>query len=108
MMFKAKHSFRCSAGLFEKVNFSLSDGFLDRLLNDKLDTSCVEEIVREAVDIEIEFLTDALPVALIGMNKDLMADYIKFCADRLVVSLGYDKVYKAANPFDWMELLSLQ
>lgn len=78
------------------------------MLNNKLDASCIEEITREAVDIEIEFLTDALPVALIGMNKDLMADYIRFCADRLLVSLGHDKIYKAANPFDWMELLSLQ
>lgn len=83
-------------------------GCLCRLLNNKLDESVVQEIVREAVDIEIEFLTDALPVALIGMNKDLMAEYIRFCADRLLVSLGQEKLFKASNPFDWMELLSLQ
>jgi ribonucleoside-diphosphate reductase subunit M2 len=68
----------------------------------------VEEIVREAVAIETEFLCDALPVNLIGMNKELMADYIAFCADRLLVSLGQEKSFNTKNPFDWMELLSLQ
>ncbi|OCF40176.1 ribonucleoside-diphosphate reductase subunit M2 [Kwoniella heveanensis CBS 569] len=68
----------------------------------------VHQIVQEAVAIEKEFLTDALPCALIGINADLMCQYIEFVADRLVVDLGYPKIYNATNPFDWMELISLQ
>ena len=68
----------------------------------------VQEIVQEAVDIEKKFIREALPVSLIGMNVDLMSKYIEFVADRLLVALGVDKVYDTANPFDWMELISLQ
>jgi ribonucleoside-diphosphate reductase subunit M2 len=64
-------------------------------------------IISEAVEIEIEFLTDALPVKLIGMNHDLMSTYIKFVADRLLNELSCKKVYKVANPFDFMENISL-
>jgi ribonucleoside-diphosphate reductase subunit M2 len=78
------------------------------LLDNKLDVERVTEIITEAVAIEKEFVTEALPVGLIGMNADLMATYIEFVADRLLVALGCDKVYNAANPFDWMEMLSLQ
>lgn len=66
------------------------------------------EIVVEAVRIEQEFLCEALPVSLIGMNKDLMGQYIEFVADRLLVCLGNEKHFHAKNPFDWMELISLQ
>merc|ERR1712241_248636 len=66
------------------------------------------EIVKDAVEIECEFLTDALPVNLIGMNCDLMVQYIKFVADRLLVELECDKVYKTSNPFDFMEAISLE
>lgn len=66
------------------------------------------EIIIDAVACEKEFVTEALPVALIGMNNALMAQYIEFCADRLLVALGYDKHFGAKNPFDWMELISLQ
>ena len=62
----------------------------------------------EGVDIEKEFLCEALPVALIGMNKDLMAQYIELVADRLLVALGCEKHYNVKNPFDWMETISLQ
>lgn len=65
-------------------------------------------IIREAVSIEQEFVRDALPVALIGMNAASMCRYIEFCADRLVVQLQCDKLYNTKNPFDWMELISLQ
>ncbi|KAF6762731.1 ribonucleotide reductase small subunit [Ephemerocybe angulata] len=65
-------------------------------------------IITEAVEIEKEFLTDALPVSLIGMNAGLMCQYIEFVADRLLGSLGYERHYKASNPFDFMELISLQ
>ena len=68
----------------------------------------VEEIVRDAVDLEREFCCDALSVSLVGMNADLMAKYIEFVADRLLVVLGHDKVYHTRNPFDWMEMISLQ
>lgn len=65
-------------------------------------------IITEAVVIEQEFLTEALPVALIGMNCTMMSQYIEFVADRLLVALGCQKHYKAENPFDFMELISLQ
>lgn len=68
----------------------------------------VYEIVREAVEIEIEFLTEALPVALIGMNSVLMIQYIKFVADRLLKELQCDKIYNVENPFDFMENISLE
>merc|ERR1711937_122874 len=66
------------------------------------------EIVKEAVDIECDFLTNALPVALIGMNCDLMVQYIKFVADRLRVELECPKVFNTKNPFDFMEAISLE
>ncbi|KDQ21090.1 hypothetical protein BOTBODRAFT_27092 [Botryobasidium botryosum FD-172 SS1] len=68
----------------------------------------VERIITEAVRIEQEFLTDALPCALIGMNSTLMNQYIEFVADRLLVALGNEKVYNVTNPFDFMDLISLQ
>ena len=68
----------------------------------------VLEIIRDAVNIEISFLTDALPVRLIGINAELMGQYIKFVADRLLVALGYGKDFKVTNPFDFMENISLQ
>ncbi|KAH9387877.1 Ribonucleoside-diphosphate reductase subunit M2 [Tyrophagus putrescentiae] len=68
----------------------------------------VVQIINEAVRIEQEFLTDALPVALIGMNCEMMAQYIEYCADRLLVELGVPKYYDAKNPFDFMEQISLE
>ncbi|BEJ13636.1 hypothetical protein CspHIS471_0308100 [Cutaneotrichosporon sp. HIS471] len=68
----------------------------------------VHRIVSEALEIEKEFLTDALPCALIGINAGSMCQYMEFVADRLIVALGYEKLYNATNPFDWMELISLQ
>lgn len=67
----------------------------------------VQGIITDAVAIEKEFLTEALPCALLGMNATLMKQYIEFVADRLLVALGNDKVYKATNPFDFMENISL-
>ncbi|KAK4760270.1 hypothetical protein SAY87_005163 [Trapa incisa] len=78
------------------------------LLRSKLSEEKVISIVRDAVVIEKEFVCDALPCALVGMNGDLMSQYIEFVADRLLVSLGCGKVFSATNPFDWMELISLQ
>ena len=65
------------------------------------------EIVMEASDLEVEFMTSALPVRLIGMNEKMMTQYIRFVSDRLLVQLGYDKVYNVQNPFSFMELISL-
>lgn len=68
----------------------------------------VKEIILDAVEIEKEFVTDALPVKLIGMNADLMSQYIEFVADRLLLELDCDKVFNSKNPFDFMEMISLQ
>lgn len=78
------------------------------LLRKKLHSETVEQIVHEAVEIETEFVCDALPCDLIGMNAALMSLYIKFVADRLLVALGEQKKYNVENPFDWMEFISLQ
>ena len=67
----------------------------------------VQDIITDAVAIEQEFLTEALPCALLGMNATLMKQYIEFVADRLLVALGNEKVYKSTNPFDFMENISL-
>ena len=77
-------------------------------LTEKIDKSRIYEIIKEAVDIEIEFICDALPCKLIGMNSELMTQYIKFVADRLVVQLGCKKIYGVENCFPWMEMISLQ
>ncbi|KAL7697687.1 ribonucleoside-diphosphate reductase small chain [Lotmaria passim] len=74
----------------------------------KLPRERVLEIIVDAVNIEREFICDALPVRLIGMNADLMAQYIEFVADRLLVSLGLEKHYNVTQPFDFMEMISLQ
>jgi ribonucleoside-diphosphate reductase beta chain len=78
------------------------------MLQNKLSYEEVKSIICEAVEYEKEFVTDALPVSLIGMNAKLMQEYIEFVADRLFVALGYDKVYLATNPFPFMEMISLQ
>lgn len=78
------------------------------MLQNKLSQEEVYAIITDAVAIEKEFVTDALPVDLIGMNARLMQQYIEFVADRWISELGYPKVYHAANPFDFMEMISLQ
>ncbi|MEM9920315.1 MAG: ribonucleotide-diphosphate reductase subunit beta [Bacteroidota bacterium] len=79
----------------------------DHLIN-KLPKTLIREIIEDAVNIEKEFVTDALPVKLIGMNAVLMCQYIEFVADRLLASLGNDKIYHSENPFPWMDMISLQ
>ncbi|MFM7725221.1 MAG: ribonucleotide-diphosphate reductase subunit beta, partial [Flavobacteriales bacterium] len=74
----------------------------------KLSKERIQEIITNAVEIEKEFIIDALPVKLIGMNSDLMAQYIEFVADRLLAELGNSRVYNKTNPFDFMEMISLQ
>lgn len=77
-------------------------------LENPLPQENVTAIITNAVEIEKEFVSDALPVRLIGMNADMMCQYIEFVADRLLVALGCPKTYNATNPFDFMELISLQ
>lgn len=78
------------------------------MLKNPLDKQVVEDIIVEAVSFEKEFVSDALPVSLIGMNADMMKQYIEFVADRLLNSLGNEKYFNTANPFPWMDLISLQ
>ena len=77
-------------------------------LQKKIGKARIYEIIKEAVEIETEFICDALPCRLIGMNSVLMTQYIQFVADRLSLQLGYDKIYNVANPFEFMELISLE
>ncbi len=77
-------------------------------LVNKLPKEEVQEIITNAVEIEKEFVTDALPVRLIGMNSELMTQYIEFVADRLLTELGNEKVYNVSNPFDFMDMINLQ
>ncbi|OMJ85107.1 hypothetical protein SteCoe_13631 [Stentor coeruleus] len=74
----------------------------------KLPQEVIQDMIREAIIIEEEFITEALPVELIGMNSRLMSQYLEFIADRLLIALGCEKIYKVANPFEWMEMISMQ
>jgi ribonucleoside-diphosphate reductase beta chain len=82
------------------------------LLHNKLEKPLkkqkIHEIISEAVSIELEFINDALPCRLIGMNQVLMKQYIEFVADRLSLQLGGDKIYESKNPFEWMENISIE
>lgn len=78
------------------------------MLINKLPIETVTAIITEAVVYEKEFVSDALPVSLIGMNSDSMCQYIEFVADRLLISLGCPKVYNSSNPFPWMEMISMR
>ena len=81
--------------------------YRDHIIN-KLSHETVLDIVTSAVELERQFICEALPVSLIGINSESMSTYIKFVADRLFISLGYPKHYKVTNPFEWMELISLE
>ena len=81
---------------------------LYKICKTKLDNKTFREIIESAVECETSFICDALPVNLIGMNSDLMRQYIKFVADRLCHALGHEKIYDTKNPFEWMEMISLQ
>ena len=77
------------------------------MIKNKLPEVVVHDLIREATEIEIEFITESIPCSMLGMNHLLMAEYVKFVADRLVVQLGYDKLFHASNPFPFMERMSL-
>merc|ERR1712190_599414 len=78
------------------------------MLEHKLPEDIVHDIIRGAVHVERQFITEALSCDIIGMNNELMTQYIQFVADRLLAALGHSKLFGASNPFDWMELISLQ
>ena len=78
------------------------------MLQNKLSKETIEEIVKESVEIDKEFIIDSIPCRLIGMNSDLMSQYIEFVADRLVVQLGYDKIYNSKNPFDFWKCFNIK
>lgn len=78
------------------------------MLKNKLSQEMIHTIIKEAVDIEDEFINESIPCRLLGMNSDLMSQYIKFVADRLVMQLGYDKVYNVTNPFHFMDRINLE
>merc|ERR1740120_437235 len=78
------------------------------MLQNKLPDEIVHDIVREAVSVERKFICESLPCDIIGMNSELMTRYIEFVADRLLACLGHPKLFGSSNPFDWMELISLQ
>jgi ribonucleotide reductase beta subunit family protein with ferritin-like domain len=80
---------------------------LYEMIQNKLEEKTVHQIFKEAVEIEKEFITDSIPCAMIGMNADLMKQYIEFVSDRLLIQLGYDKLWKVDNCFEWMELISM-
>lgn len=91
----------------EGLHLEFAVALLSHLLN-RPDTKTVHKIVKEAVVIEKEFINDALPCKLIGMDSEKMSTYIEFVADRMLKQMGYLPVYDSANPFDWMETISLE
>lgn len=87
------------------VQFAVS--LYEEIVN-KIPKNTVHNIIKEAVEIEKQFITESIPCSMIGMNSSLMVQYIKFCADRLSMQLGYGKIYNTSNPFDFMERISLE
>ena len=77
-------------------------------IKNRLPQETVHNMFKEAVEVEIRFIEEAVPVRLIGMNSELMKEYIEFVSDRLLRELGYEELYKSKNPFDFMNLISLQ
>ena len=78
------------------------------MINNKLDSETVHNMFKDAVEIEREFICESLPCSLLGMNNELMTDYIKFIADRLLLQLNYEKIWGTTNPFDFMESISME
>ena len=91
----------------ESLHTEFAIALYDHLLN-KLDDSIIYTIIKEAVEIEKEFIIESIPCRLIGMNSDLMSEYIEFVADRLIVQLGLKKIYNTENPFDFMDRISIE
>ena len=81
---------------------------LYKYIENKLSESIVHQMFKEAVQIEIEFICESLPCRLLGMNSELMTQYIKFVSDRLLIMLGYKRIWSVENPFPWMESISME
>jgi ribonucleoside-diphosphate reductase subunit M2 len=77
-------------------------------IQNKLDPSIIQSIIREAVEIEKEFILESLPCKLLGMNQDMMSQYIEYISDRLLKMLGVSPIYNSTNPFEWMEGIAIQ
>jgi ribonucleoside-diphosphate reductase beta chain len=92
----------------EGVHCDFACHIYNQHIENKVDPKRIKEIICGALEIEKEFIIDALPVRLIGMNSDLMSQYLEFVTDRLLVSLGVEKVYNSENPFDFMQNIALQ
>ena len=80
----------------------------NRHLVNKVPKERIKEIITNALNIEREFITESLPISLIGMNSKLMTQYLEFVTDRLLTELGCEKIYNTSNPFDFMDMISLQ
>jgi ribonucleotide reductase beta subunit family protein with ferritin-like domain len=78
------------------------------MLKNKPSKEIILTIIKDAVELEKEFITESLPCDLIGMNKNLMKQYIEYVSDRLLLMLGLEKEYNSSNPFEWMEMISVQ
>jgi ribonucleotide reductase beta subunit family protein with ferritin-like domain len=91
----------------EGLHYQFGVEMYTKYIKHALPHSTVETIIREAVDTELAFVCDAIPCHLIGMNSDMMCEYIKFVADRAMMDLTGKKIYNATNPFPWMELIGL-
>jgi len=101
----------CASNVLISKDESLHTEFailLYLMLKNKIDETKIHELIKEAVDIEVEFITESIPCSLLGMNNELMSEYVKFVADRLVVQLGYSKIYDAKNPFPFMDRINLE
>jgi len=101
----------CASNVLISKDESLHTEFailLYLMLKNKIDETKIHDLIKEAVDIEVEFITESIPCSLLGMNNELMSEYVKFVADRLVVQLGYSKIYDAKNPFPFMDRINLE
>ena len=78
------------------------------MIKNKLDEATVHQIMKEAVDVEKNFIIESIPCSLLGINAELMSTYIEFVADRLLIQLGYEKIWHAGNPFPFMERISIE
>jgi ribonucleoside-diphosphate reductase beta chain len=78
------------------------------MINNKLPQKMVHDMFKDALDVEYNFIIDSIPCAMLGMNADLMTEYIKFVADRLLLQLGYEKIWNSINPFPFMERSNLE
>lgn len=101
----------CTSNEFISRDESLHTEFavlLYSMIQNRLDEEVVHGLIKEAVEIEVEFITDSIPCNLLGMNSELMQEYIKFVADRLAVQLGYERIWNAKNPFPFMDRINLE